>query len=270
MAPCSQALREQIIQAYEQGKTYRELALLHGIHPNTVRNLVKLKEQTGSTEPRRHGGGPARALDDAGNKLLVELRLQYPDESQGELAARLATYGIQASVGTIGRYLKAAGFVRHAVKSSAKPMLSESKPDSSPRRYRRSPPAPDPAHRRAYPSDLTDTEWALLEPLIPAAKPGGRKEEHPKREIVNAIFYVLRSGCQWRMLPHDFPPWETVYDYFRRWRDSGVWETINHALREKVRQRAGREETPSAVIIDSQSVKTTEKGGPVDMTGQSV
>jgi transposase len=161
------------------------------------------------------------------------------------------------------------GFVRHAVKSSAKAALSA--PEARPivRRYRRTISPPDAAHRRAYPSDVTDAEWALVEPLVPAPKSGGRKAEHSRREIMNAIFYVLRSGCQWRMLPHDFPPWETVYDYFRRWRDGGVWEEINQSLREKVRQRAGREKTPSAVIIDSQSVKTTEKGGPVDMTGRS-
>jgi len=270
MARYSQALREQVIFGYEQGKTYQELARLHGLHPNTVRNLVKLKEQTGSIEPRSHGGGRARALDKAGEALLSELRLKHPDESQGELAARLADAGYQISAGTVSRYLKAAGFVRHAVKSSAKKALSEAGAKPATRRYRRTAQPPDAEHRRAYPSDLSDAEWALLEHLVPAPKTGGREPIHSRREIVNAIFYVLRSGCQWRMLPHDFPPWETVYDYFRRWRDSGVWESTNQALREKVRQRAGQEKTPSAVIIDSQSVKTTEKGGLVDMTERSV
>lgn len=115
--------------------------------------------------------------------------------------------------------------------------------------------------RRPYPSDLTGTEWILLEPLIPAPKVTGSKREVDMREIVNAIFYMLRSGCAWRMLPHDFPAWQTVYGYFRDWRKAGVWEQMNDTLREAVREADGREAEPSAGIIDSQSVKTTETKG---------
>jgi len=115
--------------------------------------------------------------------------------------------------------------------------------------------------RTAYPSDLTDTQWLLLAPLLPASAARGRPREVDLREIVNAILYVLRSGCAWRMLPHDFPAWQTVYGYFRRWRLAGLWEHINDALREAVRQQEERELEPSAAIIDSQSVKTTEVRG---------
>lgn len=116
-------------------------------------------------------------------------------------------------------------------------------------------------NRKAYPSDLSDTEWLILAPLVPPAKTGGRQRGVNIREILNAIFYILRSGCAWRMLPHDLPPWQTVYGYFRQWRQDGVWEQMNDALREAVRLEAGREAEPSAGIIDSQSVKTTEVAG---------
>ncbi len=115
--------------------------------------------------------------------------------------------------------------------------------------------------RRAYPTDLTDAQWAVLEPLVPPPRPGGRPPKHPRRELVDAMLYVLRSGEAWRLLPHDLPPWQTVYHYFRLWRRDGTWERVNAALRERTRLLAGREATPSAAILDSQSAKTTEKGG---------
>lgn len=115
--------------------------------------------------------------------------------------------------------------------------------------------------RKPYPTDLNDVEWQILEPLVPAAKSGGRPRTTNMREILNAIFYVLRSGCAWRLLPHDFPPWKTVYDYFRKWRIDGVWDQINKTLRIRLRKANGREAEPSAAIMDSQSVKTTETKG---------
>ena len=116
------------------------------------------------------------------------------------------------------------------------------------------------SERKAYPSDLKDLEWMILDPLVPAVKPGGRPASYERREIVNAILYVLRSSCSWRMLPHDFPPWDTVYGYFNRWRKAGIWEAIHQALYGQLRIEIGREAQASAGIADSQSVKTTEKG----------
>ena len=115
--------------------------------------------------------------------------------------------------------------------------------------------------RATYPSDLTDAQWALLQPLIPPAKPGGRPRSVDMREIVNAILYLLRTGCAWRLLPHDLPRWSTVYHYLRQFRRAGVWQQIHDALRDQLRRQEGREASPSAAILDSQSVKTTEKGG---------
>jgi putative transposase len=109
--------------------------------------------------------------------------------------------------------------------------------------------------RQAYPTDLSDAEWAYLEPLFVTHR-RGRKQTISRREICNAIFYVTKTGCQWRMLPHDFPKWHTVHDLFLHWQRSGLWATLNDTLRVKVRVAAGKEPEPSAAVLDSQSVKT--------------
>ena len=115
--------------------------------------------------------------------------------------------------------------------------------------------------RKAYQTDLSDAEWSCLELHLPTPKADGRPRLHHLREILNAIFYVVRSGCAWRLLPHDFPPWKTVYHYFRSWRLDGTWERMHTALRKRVRVRLERDPQPSAAIVDSQSVKTTGVGG---------
>ena len=116
--------------------------------------------------------------------------------------------------------------------------------------------------RKTYPTGLSDAAWNYIEPHLPAPKGFGRPRTHSLREIIDAIFYLLKSGCQWRLLPHDFPRWPTVYHYFRKWRRDGTWERVNRALRERLRGvRLKRDPKPSAGVVDSQSVKSTAVGG---------
>lgn len=121
------------------------------------------------------------------------------------------------------------------------------------------------SERKAYPTDLTNEQWQHIEPLLPK-KRQGRTPKHSRREMLNALLYLTRTGCQWRLLPHDFPPWAAVYAFFRRLVERGVFEQINAQLRVQVRLDAGRDAEPSVVLIDSQSVQTAEKRGPAALT----
>jgi len=116
-------------------------------------------------------------------------------------------------------------------------------------------------NRKHYATDLTDAQWRRIAPLIPKPRPGGRPRSADMRSVLDAIFYVARTGCAWRMLPGDFPPWGTVWFYFRAWRADGTWERMNARLREQVRRQAGRHKEPRIAVLDSQSVKTTDRGG---------
>ncbi len=120
--------------------------------------------------------------------------------------------------------------------------------------------------RQPYPSDLTGPQWAQVSRFIPAPKTGGRLAKYDRREIVNALLYVVRTGCQWRAMPHDLPPWRIVYWYFMQWKKDGTFNRLLDELRGDLRQAEGRHRQPSAAVLDSQSVKTTEKGGSIVTT----
>jgi putative transposase len=115
--------------------------------------------------------------------------------------------------------------------------------------------------KRSYPTDLSDAEWKHIEPFVPAPKCRGRQRIHSPRQILNAVFYILRSGCPWRLLPREYPPWKTVYHYFRQWRINGTFEKLNAVLREHLRTCLGRNPHPSAGVADSRSAKTPGVGG---------
>ncbi len=112
-------------------------------------------------------------------------------------------------------------------------------------------------NKHSYPTDLTDRQWEYISPLVPAAKPGGRPRTLDMREVINAILYIVVTGCHWRLLPHDYPKWQSVYAYYAQWRDDGTWQRIHDTLRAEVRRRAGRHKHPTAGCLDSQSVKTS-------------
>ena len=228
--------------------------------------------QNTNTSPKGRGK-PALSSEQA--DLLRSLALSNPSFSRPRLFA-LFLQQIQKSVGrrTLYSYLKKMGLQKRPYrkktslpkKSSIKKTPKKQEPikqispprkDSYKKVQRRSPDR----EKQSYPSDLTDQEWIEVKEYLKNKDPRGNPGKHDKRDILNAIFYILRTGCQWRMLPFDFPPHKTVYSNFSRWKKRGIFEEISHELRRKHRKKVGRNEEPSLGIVDSQSVKTTEKGG---------
>ena len=257
--------RRKVLRALDAGRPITVVAKRYGVRYDTIRAWLKLREETGSLGERPHGGEQLRKLAPEQREVLKALRLADPVAPHEVLAERLReACGADVCRRTLGKELVKLGFQQ--VRPVQARRTGAETPTGKPGGYRSQPVK---RRRSQYPSDLSDAQWELLAPLVPAPKTGGRPLKHDRRTIVDAILYVTRTGCQWRALPHDFPPWSTVYDLFRQWRDTGVWERANEVLRGRLRLQTGRRRLPSAAIIDSQSVKTTEKGGAGDTTAES-
>lgn len=258
MVPYPVELRAKVVAMLAAGASVRATARAHGVQPSTVRAYRDRYRQTGSLEPTPPPPRRTRIAD--GDERLRHQMAAYPAASMREHRWRWE----QATGERIGKDAMASALRRHGYVQASPAARHHSTPHTE--RPRPALPPRSPAMRQPYPTDLTDAEWTMLEPLIPPAKTGGRPPRD-RREIIDAITYVLRSGCAWRLLPHDFPPWQTVYHYYRCWRIDGTWQQIHDQLREQVREQAGRAREPSAGSIDSQSVRTTEKGGSGATTG---
>lgn len=276
---------EIIYQALRAPRQAEDIARTVGVSSSTVHRVIGTYKQRGVAAIETAGKGgrrhhyltleqeraflqPFMACAARGEMTTVaEIQRAFEEETKQSVA-----------LSTLYRLLDRHGWrQRGAGASSTQPLeslLTQGNMVSAAQRREQSPPKDKSAQRntvpirqgeerstQSYPSDLTDQEWEILEPLIPSAKEGGRPRTTDMHEVLNAILYVDRTGCQWRALPHDFPPWSTVWSYFRRWRNDGTWQCMHTALREAVRVKQGREPTPSAAIIDSQSVKTSQKGG---------
>ena len=218
-------------------------------------------------EARNKGGRPPK-LDEAEREKLRELAEASPLSTLDQLAEQISKEtGKNVKRQTVWDWLQRLGVTfRRRVRGKQAPAKPEPDPGKiAPEvdvRYQERKDAPSTyGDRRCYPSDLTDKEWELLEPILSKRDSRGRYRTVDLREVVNAIRYLARTGCQWRYLPHDFPAWDLVANYYYSWMHKGIWDQVNTMLREQVRVEDGREANPSAAIIDSQTVKTTEQGG---------
>lgn len=269
-------IREAAVGAYLQGEGTREaVALRYGMSVGSLTRFLEMRRK-GSLLPKKTKRGPSSLLNVGDLEVLRELAMDSKVSLEQLAKQLLQRTGKKVSPSTVQRRLRTMRVVRKQPEkkpqspktsrsavpkeehTSQEPIQQPKKP-SEPTRYTKD-------HRRdpktGYPSDLFDAEWQLIKGYFTKRT---RDFDHSPRRILEGIFYVLRSGCAWRMLPHDFPPWETVYAAFRRWTNDGRLAACHDALRRQFRRQVGKNEQPSASIIDSQSVKTTEKGDPEDM-----
>lgn len=256
----TQEQRQAALAAVDAGDSRRKVADKLGIGVTTVNSWVAQRAQEGRVAPKLRG--KSSLLNDSQRAKLVELIEQHRDASLADLATAMEqACGAKLSIQAVSNYLHRAGFHKDR---PAKPVVTDATATPDGTRYQD-------RHRRdpkdgTYPSSLTDAEFAVLDKLMVRKERRGRPPSYPRRSMLDAVFYIVRTGCQWRGVPHDFPPWTAVWVTFRRWRNNGMLDRMYEALLVQWRLQAQRKAEPTAAIIDSQSVKTTEKGGSAATT----
>jgi putative transposase len=226
-----------------------------------LRRWISRARSGQSLVPKPHGGGRKPLLDAADMTSLEVTMTGQPHVTVEELQAHLKASGKSVAIPTLRRALKRSGIRRH------RPQASGAVPEATTKQYGYQSHHRRPSTRRGYPSSLTDAEWGLVRDLFETSGGPGRPGDYSRRELLDAICYVVRAGCAWRMLPKGFPTWQNVYATFRRWVSKGLFERMHDRLRAQWRAREERDANPTAAVIDSQSVKTAEKGGPTGTTG---
>jgi len=248
---------DAFIEARKRGESIAAIARRFGVSTGTVRYWLQKAQRSDENTPVRGPGRPP-ILSPAELEQLRQLAVERPASPLRDILRELERRtGKRLGEGTARQCLRRLGFrrVRPVAEKDGRGSVKKDRETRYRPRHRRKP------TRQSYPSDLTDPEWELLRPVFAPQSRPGRPPTYQRRRILDAIFYVVRGGIAWRMLPHDFPVWENVYAHFRRWSETGLFEKMHDLLRARWREREGRKPTATASIIDSQSVKTTEKGG---------